>query len=72
MPAKDVQHHWNSTYKMLDTSINIKTQLSMWAAGDRDISKFQISEDERDFAIRLRDFLRVSFFLPCVILIDIN
>ena len=26
MPARDVQHCWNSTYKMLDTSINIKTQ----------------------------------------------
>ena len=38
MSARDVQHHWNSTYKMLDTSINIKTQLSMWTAGDREIS----------------------------------
>ena len=64
MMPRDVRTWWNSTLDMLDFAVENREALDI-ITGDRDMKlrKYELSEDEWDIAIQLRDILKVSLLL---------
>ena len=61
MIPRDVRTRWNSTYEMLDFAIEYRDALDT-IAGDQDMKlrQYELSKDDWNVAIQLRDVLKVS------------
>jgi hypothetical protein len=60
MMPRDVSTRWNSTFDMLDFAISYRAALDT-ITSDRDMKlrQFELSEEDWDTAVQLRDALKV-------------
>jgi hypothetical protein len=65
MMPRDVATRWNSTYEMLAFALDYREAID-GITGDRDMRKYELSEDEWGLVQQLGDVLQVSFILLIV------
>jgi hypothetical protein len=61
---RDVTTRWNSTFDMLDFSIDYRPALDIITSErDMKLRQFELSKEEWEMAVHLRDVLKVLFVL---------
>jgi len=61
LPTCDVKHRWNSTYLLIESSLEIQQQINMFVASDPDLENLRMVQAEWEHLKKVKDFLEVQY-----------